>query len=112
MATDIEMYRGESVEVEVAVVDQNGDPVALTDCTIVWKTSTDLERSTTAGTITIDGNVFRFALAPTDTRDAVDGTLSAILQHEAKVTSPAGRVKTVLRGTLTLKGSLIDSTVE
>ena len=109
VAQDFTMHKGDTKDISVAVVDGDGNDVALAGCTIVWSMATDVDetalvtKTTAAADITIAGNDFSFTLDPADT----SGLAAGQYYHEAQVTDAGGDVATVTVGIITLEEELV-----
>ena len=103
---DIEMVRGETLDLEIAVVDGDGDEVDLLGHTVEWRLSTGMERSTADDSITIAGNLARLRIAPADTLALPNR--ERVYHYEAKVMNSAGVVKCVIEGDLTITPTLVE----
>ena len=104
--TDISLVRGETLDVEIEVVDGDGASVDLTGYAVVMRLSSGKEYSTAAGTITTVGNLARLRIAPADTLAL--SNRHAVYGYEAKVMSPAGVIKSVLDGKVVVGETLIE----
>lgn len=106
------MFEGESKDVRVTVVDQDGVPFDLSGSTVRWEAQPDLTASgasiikATGGQgITLTNptqGIFTIRLDPADTLGLAGG-----FYHEAQVTDSAGNVATVLTGRLTIQKTAI-----
>lgn len=107
------MVEGESKDVRVTVVDQDGATLDLSGAAVQWEAQADLQSSGPAAITKATGGfgitltaptqgVFSIRLNPSDTMG-----LSGVLYHEARVTDSAGNVATVLTGRLTIQKTAI-----
>ena len=111
---DIVHVKGDSREVTITVVDEAGDPVDITDCSVRWRAvtyasgvSAPITKSTAAATISlvrVDGatdelDAFRFNILPADTISVDVGSF----RHEAEVVDLLGNVSTTTKGFLHIK---------
>jgi hypothetical protein len=108
VAQDFTMHSGDTKDITVAVVDGDGNDVALAGCSITWSMARKLgeaaavTKTTAAGDIAIAGNDFSFTLDAADTAD-----LSGTYYHEAQVTDAGGDIATVTVGTIVIDDDLI-----
>ena len=103
------MHAGDTKDISVAVVDADGNDVALAGASIVWSLARDVDetalvtKTTAASDISISGNDFSFELAASDT----SGLAAGNYYHEAQVTDASGDVATVTVGVITIEAELI-----
>lgn len=107
--SDICIFAGDDLRIEVEVKDQYGNQVDITTVTsITWKvantpTSAPIVTKTFTTDISISPlDTFVFNLVPADTT-----SLSGRYYHEAEIVTSTGKTYTVLTGYLTVKNSLI-----
>lgn len=106
---DLEMWAGDTKKLQYTVLDENDDPVNLTNATINWwlaesATSTAILTKTTADDISITdaaNGVFQVTINPADTQN-----LEGRYYHEAEVTDDAGNVATVAVGVIKINPSI------
>ena len=112
MATDFELPAGDTFEFSVTV-DWPGETATLAGATIKWsaaKSAKDtalISKSIGSGIVVTDSAIrtFKVTLLPADT----DGLADGAYYHEAEITFADGRVKTPLRGRMTIDATLIRS---
>ncbi|PEL12651.1 hypothetical protein [Bacillus sp. AFS017336] len=98
------MYAGDSKEIVVSVVDENGVALPLSGATVKWilmNNSSSITKNTTNG-ITLSGSDIHIKLDPADTL-----TLTGLYEHEIELTDSLGNVSTVTKGTVNIIKSLI-----
>jgi hypothetical protein len=104
MATDAELYAGDTKILTIAITDANGNAVDVSTATaIVYGvygriSSTAIISKTLAGGITVVTSTVTVTLDPEDTADIAPGAYI----HECEVTQASGAVYTVLQGKLTI----------
>lgn len=105
---NLSFYAGDSRNLIVTVVDQNGEIVPLTGATIKWilvsQDTIMLSKKTDSGITLSDPAMgqFTIALTASDTK-----TLNGTYQHMARVTTADGNSSIVLTGTVIVEGSLV-----
>ena len=106
--TTLSMTRGETVNVEITVLDSNGELIDLTGYAIVWKAGQGLEYSTEGPdpAITISGTKATFQIPAADTL-ALEN-FESNKDYEVKVRTPEGEIKTVASGTLQILPTLVE----
>jgi len=113
MATDFQIYQGDSKTLSVTVQDSDGDAVVITSATIKWQASkskgktADISKTTSAGISITDGpnGVFEITLAGSDTE-----SLTGEFYHEAEVIFSDSTISTVLVGRMRIIPVLIAAT--
>ena len=108
---NIEFYQGDTVDLDVTVIDEEGAAQNIAGATIAWvlydentQTAT-LTKNTTSGiTITsgLDGE-YTVSLTPSDTGSITPGDY----YHESEITDSTGHVSTVFTGYVTVLPSRI-----
>src|SRR5262245_36965642 len=107
--THITLRAGDTIELNVEVTTQNGDPQDLTGASLAWKAARSptspvlISKSTDSGITYTDQThgKFKIALAPIDT-----AALVGDLHHEIEITDFQGNKSTVLRAWLTIVPTL------
>lgn len=95
------IYQGESFEINLDVVDGSGQPADLSGAAAVFRLRGINDTVYLEKTGVISGSAITVELTPTDT----DMTCGFYTQ-EWRITGPAGDVKTVYQGELTIKASI------
>jgi hypothetical protein len=113
MSSDFELYAGDTREVVVNVVDQDGIKVNLTGGTVLWKMAKSdwktnpaaviVDKSSGVGQIALADGSFTVHLLSADTI-GVEGSF----YHEAQITLSDGTIGTPLVGKVKVKPNLID----
>lgn len=110
MISDFNMVAGDTKTLVVSVKDSKGDPVNITGVAITWKAARSfnkdavITKTVNSGITISDGpnGQFTVALDPDDTE-----LLKGGYYHEAQMTTDAGIISTVLRGTMKINRALI-----
>jgi hypothetical protein len=105
---NIRMVWGETLALEVEVVDEDGIGVDLTDFTLVFRTTWGVERSTQEDDIVVNGSTAQFVLLPSDTL-SLPRTRMRDERYELKGRSPAGVVRQIVAGQLQVRPSVIEA---
>jgi flavin reductase (DIM6/NTAB) family NADH-FMN oxidoreductase RutF len=113
MAKNFEMFAGDTPQIVVTVVDQDGAMVSLTGGHVLWEmatqdwaTNTDaviVTKTSDTAQITLGYGQFTVHLLSADTV----GLAGSSYYHEAQVTLADGTVGTPLTGTIKIKPNLI-----
>jgi hypothetical protein len=104
MATDAELYSGDTKVITIAIVDENGDAVDVSDATsIIYGVygrdgGEALISKALAGGVVAEENIVTITLDPDDTGDLGPGTYI----HECQIIQLDNSVHTVLQGKLTI----------
>lgn len=106
---NIIMRQAETRTVAVTVLNEDGDPIDLTDYEIEYRaeTPTPIIKSVANGLITLgDPGVFMFTIEPEDTDDIAISEGTYRYDHEARIRSAGGEEYSVLTGNLLLTKAL------
>jgi len=105
---------GTTREVIFSLVDRNGSPLDLTGAELVWITSTDLEKTSALGDITIlapataGGGTFTLTAAETEAL-LPQGELAARIPHQMKVKVAGGEIYEAFEGDIRVGDTMIDA---
>jgi hypothetical protein len=113
MGTDFEIFAGDTRDIIVNIVDQDGAAVDLTNGAVSWSAATNdwpvntaavviSKTSITAGEIDLANGSFVVHLLSADTQG-----IAGNFYHEAQVTLSDGTIGTPLTGRLKIKSNLI-----
>ena len=113
MATDFQLYQGDSKTLSVTVKDATGAVVVITGASIKWQASkskgktSDISKTTSSGISITNGagGVFQVTIAASDTESLVGE-----FYHEAEVIFSDSTVSTVLVGRMRVIPVLIAAT--
>jgi hypothetical protein len=108
---DFEMHQGDTKQITITIVDENGTPKNLTGSTKKWEAY--IKDQTTAVIAKTDGDIslvtvngtndsLRFTIDPVDTAG-----LLGLYAFEAEVVDASSNVSTVARGTMMIRNQLI-----
>jgi hypothetical protein len=114
MASDFEMFAGDTREIVFTVKDQDGIAVNLTSAVVLWKMAQsswkiDLDavvvvsKTSGAGQITLGNGTFTVHLMSPDTVD-----LEGSYYHEAQITLADGTIGTPVTGKIKVRPNLIE----
>lgn len=96
------MYQGETKNLVVTVIKEDGTALNLTGCSVTWalqrgSSGNNLITKSTPNQIAISGNILTVQLIPSDTT-SLNGTFS----HECKMTDTNGNVSELFTGIATI----------
>lgn len=117
MATDFEMFAGDTRKIVVALTDQDGANVDVSDGLVTWQMAASswkndpdpdaavlLTKTSSAGQIELANGSFTVDLQSDDTK----GMNAGSYYHEAQVTLADGTIGTPIVGKVKIKANLIE----
>lgn len=101
---DFNMYAGDSKDIVVTIVDEENNPLDLTEASIKWvmkNKNTSVIKDSTNGA-SVDGSTLHIKLEPEDTIN-----LSGVFAQQGRIVDALGNVSTVFVGKITILKSLV-----